>query len=183
MKKITLINGIPDKDHTEFEEKLEQLCGRHKESTKFECFKLRDMKINYCCGCWDCWVKTPGECVFKDDMPEVLRSIIHSDITIFISPVQMGFVSSLLKKVNDRMVPLVHPYIEICKDECHHKERYVRYPDLGLILLDDNAQSIKEHEIITDIYSRLALNIKTKLAFTGLNDGSLEVMENEICNN
>jgi hypothetical protein len=141
------------------------------------------MRINYCCGCWNCWVKTPGECVFADDMPQVLRSIIHSDMTVFISPVVMGFVSAQLKKVNDRMVALVHPYITICENECHHQKRYDKYPKLGLILLDEKALKLEELDVITDIYNRLALNMKTKMEFTGLNNGSLDVLENEIDNN
>jgi multimeric flavodoxin WrbA len=25
-------------------------------------FTIQDMKISYCTGCWDCWIKTPGVC-------------------------------------------------------------------------------------------------------------------------
>jgi multimeric flavodoxin WrbA len=183
MKKITLINGISDDKYLSFEEQLENMCGRSDDNVKYECFTIRKKKINYCCGCWNCWVKTPGECLFKDDMPEILRSIINSDMTVFISPVVMGFVSAQLKKINDRMVPMVHPYIGIFEEECHHQKRYDKYPKLGLILLDEKAQEIEEFSIITDIYKRLALNMKTGMMFTGLNNESLEVLENEINNN
>ena len=27
---------------------------------------LEDKKIDYCTGCFGCWVQTPGECVIKD---------------------------------------------------------------------------------------------------------------------
>jgi multimeric flavodoxin WrbA len=182
MKKITLLNGIADDNYRSFEEKLERVCDKSNEKVKYECFTLRKMKINYCCGCWNCWVKTPGECVFKDDMTEILRSIIHSDMTVFISPVVMGFISAQLKKVNDRMIPLIHPYIDIYENECHHQKRYDKYPNLGLILLDEKTQALEELDIITDIYNRLALNMKTRIAFTGLNTGSLEELENEINN-
>lgn len=50
-------------------------------------------------------------------MPDVLRSVINSDLTINISPVVMGFVSKYIKKANDRMIPLVHPYIGVFDNE------------------------------------------------------------------
>lgn len=183
MKKITLINGIADNQYLAFEEKMEKLCSRNDGNVKYECFTLRNRNISYCCGCWNCWVKTPGECTFKDDMPEILRSIIRSDMTVFISPVVMGFVSAQLKKVNDRMIPLIHPYIGIYENECHHEKRYDKYPELGLILLDEKMHGNEELDVITDIYRRMALNMKTSLVFTGLNNGGLEVLENEVDNN
>ena len=76
MKKITLINGITDDNYSSFEEKLASLCNKSNEQVKYECITLRQKKINYCCGCWDCWVKTPGECVFKDDI--ALSSVVFS---------------------------------------------------------------------------------------------------------
>ena len=48
-------------------------------------------------------------------------------------PHSKSFISAKLKTVNDRSIPLVHPYIEIVNDECHHIKRYDEYPKLARI--------------------------------------------------
>ncbi|MFC2129458.1 flavodoxin family protein [Bacteroidota bacterium] len=127
---------------------------------------LRNHDLNYCNGCWNCWVKTPGKCVIKDDMEQVLQSFINSDLVIFASTMTMGFPSSLMKKVNDRLIPLVHPYITLVNDECHHVERYSSYPDWGLILQKEANGKESDIELVESIYRRTALNIKSELKFT-----------------
>ena len=47
---------------------LEGATGRGRVETLY----LRDYKINHCLGCYSCWLQTPGRCVQKDDMTEVL---------------------------------------------------------------------------------------------------------------
>ena len=179
MKRITLLNGI-NEDSTGFEGNLKKMIERQNDQFVFDLFNLRDMPIHYCCGCWSCWVKTPGECSQKDDMPIILKSILSSDLTLFISPIVMGFVSPLIKKINDKMIPLVHPYIELVHGECHHKKRYSHYPKLGLVLVDQNIEELAGLELITDSYQRLALNLKSAIAFVNYSAGSVEGMENEI---
>lgn len=179
MKKITIINGLDGNDGQTLKDNLNQILATNIDRASFESFDLRDMKINYCCGCWDCWFKTPGKCIQEDEMPQLLRSIIHSDLTIFFSPIKMGFVSADLKKITDKMIPLVHPYIEIVNGECHHVKRYDKYPKLGLILVDKEWNQ-ESYRIITDIYQRIAINLRTELAFSILSDGRMEEIKDAI---
>lgn len=187
MKKITILNGITDDKYLEFEKDLEEFCTKNEERFCINYFTLREMNIKYCCGCWSCWSKTPGECSQKDEMPEILRSVIQSDMTVFISPIVMGFVSAQIKKINDKMIPLVHPYIGIYENELHHKKRYRKYPKLGLMLLEDRDKETAvetavndDATIITDIYKRMAINLKTQLAFSVLSKSNMEVLVDEI---
>ena len=136
MRKITIINGCSDETHSVFEEALTTEIEKHRTTLSVESFKLRDMKIGYCTGCWSCWLKTPGLCSMKDDMPQILKSVAVSDRTIFLSPVSMDFVTAQTKKICDRLIPLVHPYIEVDGGEFHHVRRYDSYPELGLLLVD-----------------------------------------------
>lgn len=115
-------------------------------------------------------------------MPKLLESIINSDLTVFVSPIHMGFVSANIKKVNDKMIPLAHPYIEIFNGECHHIKRYDKYPKLGLLLIGNGSQSKESHGLITGIYKRIAINMKTELAFSILSDGAIEEVEYAINN-
>ncbi len=131
---------------------------------------LRDKKLKSCTGCWSCWVKTPGLCAAKDATHEVRREYIHADFVLLTSPVIMGFTSALLKMTQDKLIPLVHPYITLVNNECHHEPRYPKYPLLGL-LLDRNGDADDEDiSIISDIQKRFALNLKTELRFTMTTD-------------
>lgn len=161
--KITVISGASDNCYLQHEEAISQAYIDKGNSVQM--FRVRDLNISYCSGCWACWVKTPGRCIQQDDMPQLLKSIINSDATVFMSPVRMGFVSSLIKKVNDKMIPLIHPYIDIFGGECHHIKRYAKYPKLGLVLLGENIGG-ESHQIITQVYRRMAINFKTELAFS-----------------
>lgn len=166
MKKISILNGLNDDRYEAFETDLKRRLDDQGGTLTYDFFNLRKMNIQYCCGCWNCWLKTPGLCSQKDDMPRILKSVIHSDLTLMISPIVMGFVSSHLKKVNDKMIPMVHPYIIIDKWECHHRKRYTHYPKMGLILLDDGPSKPKSADIIKGVYERLALNLKSDLFFS-----------------
>ena len=180
MRRITIINGLIDESARDFEQDLQRSFERSNDLAELETFNIRDMNIKFCCGCFGCWVRTPGKCVQNDEMPGILRSVIHSDLTVFVSPVQMGFVNSNIKKVCDKLIPLVHPYIDIFYGECHHLKRYNTYPKLGLLLFDEE-QAYKEcHDTITDIYRRLAINFKTELAFSIMTNGSMEEIEHAI---
>ena len=35
-------------------------------AAEVERLELRNMKVNYCIGCFGCWLKTPGKCITKD---------------------------------------------------------------------------------------------------------------------
>ncbi|HWQ29989.1 MAG TPA: flavodoxin family protein, partial [Negativicutes bacterium] len=100
--KLTVINGIPDESFSEHEASLEEMVQELRKVNEVSLYKVRDMKIAYCCGCFDCWIKTPGLCVIKDDMETILRSTIHSDYVIYVSPLKAGFITSQTKKVIER---------------------------------------------------------------------------------
>ena len=167
--KITILNGNPASENQRFDCYLDQLCDRWTDSGhQVTNLELRSMKISYCIGCWNCWVKTPGQCSSGDQSLEVCQSVIQSDITLWASPVIMGFPSAVLKKVTDKLIPLVHPYAVVDQGEAHHLARYDHYPQFGL-LLERNADCDDEDlEIIEHIFSRTALNMKSQLAFTRL---------------
>jgi len=135
---------------------------------------LRDMNIRYCVGCWGCWVKTPGECLSKDDSADVCRAVIDSDLTVMASPLVMGFPSALLKKSVDKLIPLVHPYSTMVQGEVHHVARYPRYPRLALLLQPESDTDNEDIAIVTDIFGRSALNLKSSLAFTLLTTQAIE---------
>ena len=180
--KITILNGNPDPGSLDFEAYLARLAAKLNKTHQVDVLELRDMDISYCVGCWGCWVKTPGECVHKDDSATVCRKVIQSDLTILASPVSMGFVTSLLKKTMDKMIPLVHPYLVVDRGEMHHLKRYENYPLLGLLLQPGPDTRDRDPEIIGAILERTALNLKTRLVFNKVMLKSVEEVIREIDN-
>ena len=169
MRKITIINGCSDGSHSVFEEALTTEIEKHGDTLSVKIFKLRDMKIGYCTGCWSCWVKTPGLCSLKDDMPQILKSVAASDRTVFLSPVSMDFVTAQTKKLCDRLIPLVHPYIEVYHGEFHHVRRYDSYPELGLLLIDPD-RDVERFDVIRHVFKRLSINLKSSLPLSMMID-------------
>jgi multimeric flavodoxin WrbA len=178
--KITLIDGSPE-SYTNKEFSLELASDLVDSGHKVNLFKTSKMKINYCQGCWSCWWKTPGECPQHDDMIEIYKSYTDSDLVIHFSPISAGFISSRLKTVNDRSVPLVHPYITIVNNECHHLGRYEKYPAMALIVDPMNADE-EDLTITNDLYKRLAINLKSELKLFSTTLKSKEELINEINN-
>ena len=179
--KITVLNGNPKPDNSRFDNYLQNLSNLL-ESNKHEVtiFTLREMDLRYCVGCFGCWVKTPGECVSGDGSHDIRRECINSDFVLFASPVIMGFTSALLKKVHDKLIPLIHPYFELVQNEVHHLARYDKYPLMGLLLEKDKDTDEEDIKIISDIYRRDAISFKTSFCFAKLTSDPIEEAANEI---
>jgi hypothetical protein len=181
--KITILNGNPYAEDTLFDDYLENI-SRSLESGSHDVnnLRLREMDIKNCLGCFGCWLRTPGRCVVNDDSDFVRREFINSDFALFTSPVIMGFTSALLKKVVDKLLPLVLPYKEIVYGECHNMSRYDRYPLLGLILQKDKDVDEEDIQIISDIYRRIAVQCQSKLCFTLFAENEIIEVIDEINN-
>lgn len=93
---------------------------------------LVEMRVSPCVGCFNWWLKTPGECGMDDDGREVARAIANCDALIFLSPVTFGGYSSRLKSAVDRMLPTISPLFEKVGGEMHHKLRYPAHSFLAI---------------------------------------------------
>ncbi|HUU28757.1 MAG TPA: NAD(P)H-dependent oxidoreductase [archaeon] len=181
MSKICFLNGSPGNKGFALDSYLRDLTGLlDLQGHEVTNLLLRDMDIKHCTGCWGCWVKTPGECVIKDDSPVVCRAVIQSDLALFASPVIMGFTSATLKRATDRLIPLVYPYFDLSHGEFHHLARYDRYPRFGLLLEKTEGTDNEDIEIISDIFTRMALDIKSALSFMRLTSCPPEEVADEI---
>ena len=95
-------------------------------------FDLSQVELRHCTGCWSCWWKTPGRCVHKD-LDEFYRSYLSADKVRYYCKVSQGFVTSNMKAMIDRMIPLVLPYISWPEGESRHDPRYDKYPAVEVI--------------------------------------------------
>jgi hypothetical protein len=133
-------------------------------------FDLRELELKGCVGCWSCWVKTPGECARADDSARICRAAIQSGLLVLASQVTLGFTGVLLKRAVDQMIPLLHPHLVIQDGEVHHRARYARYPDLGLLLAPGPDADAEDLEITAAMWTRLARNFKASRMLTAVAD-------------
>lgn len=122
-----------------------------------ESILLYEKKIGECLGCFGCWVKTPGICVIDDYGRSLIEEIIKSDIVVFLTPTVYGGYSSEMKKVLDRIIPLMLPFFTKVNREVHHKKRYQKYPKaivLGMMIDEDKLTE----EVFNNLIKRNALN-------------------------
>lgn len=179
--KITILNGNPYEDNKTFESYLDEVALALDDlGLDVITVTLRDKNIHSCTGCWGCWVKNPGECSIPDDSGEIRDKIIHSDLIIFASPLIMGFTSALLKILQDKLIPLLHPYLEIVNNEIHHQKRYDQYPGLALLFQPEPETDDEDIQIVTDIYHRFSINFKSELLFSKSVETPIEKLVNEI---
>ncbi len=178
--RIVILNGEPD-PASAFDTYLSTLTNRLAASghtaTKLD---LAALDLKGCSGCFGCWVKTPGECVKRDDSATVCRAAINADLLLLASPMKMGFTTALLKRAADQMIPLIHPYFVVEGGEVHHRARYAHYPEFGLLLGADADTDAEDIEITTTMWSRMARNMKSRLAFTAVANRSAEEVADEL---
>jgi len=173
--KTLLLDGNPSTKRKKYINYLEKLKREIvKNGHDIEVHTLREKKIYYCRGCFECWWSNPGKCIFEDDSHKVCYDYINSDFVLFASPLIMGFISSEMKKAQEKLIPLLHPYMQIVKGECHHRKRYEEYPKIGL-LMDKNPDTDDEDiKITTDIFKRFAINAWTDLSFAYTMDDNIK---------
>ncbi len=160
--KLFVIDGCVG-ENQKLREELENYYST--EGYTVEWFNIRDKNISYCIGCWSCWLKTPGVCVHKDDTVKLLKGVINSDLCIHLTENSLGFTTSHSKKAFDKLVALIHPYIEIVQGECHHRKRYNKAPKFGLIFLDEQ-KDVEDFAVVKNISKRQFLNFRTELVFS-----------------
>lgn len=100
MNKILLISGSPRKGNTDFvlSKVLEKIINKEK-----ELIFLRHKNIGHCMGCLSCHNKP--ECVINDNMTEIRKKMLGSDIIVIGTPNYFDNVSGLLKNFIDRAHP------------------------------------------------------------------------------
>ena len=156
--KVTLLNGSPAGDGFTDGVATALSDAAQAQGGAITAWSLRDETIAACVGCFDCWIKTPGVCRMKDVNRDITRSVIQSDLTIWVTPVTFGGYSSELKKAMDHLIPLIMPFFTRIDGEVHHQPRYARYPDiLGVGVLP--ASHPAQEQIFQTLVSRNAINL------------------------
>jgi len=136
INKIVVFDGGPR--NTKFSKTtfmVNHFCrGAKSAGADIEYVKLKDMKINPCTGCYTCWTKTPGECIFQDDMIDLRMKFRKADLIIFASPLYIFNVTGIMKNFLDRLLPNMKPYMLVEDGETKHPHRYPEDKQQGFIV-------------------------------------------------
>lgn len=102
-KKILVLSASPRKGGNS-----DLLCdqfikGAEEAGHQVEKIFLRDKKIGYCVAC-DACKSNEGICAQKDDMAEILRSMVSSDVIVMATPVYFYTMNAQMKTLIDRTV-------------------------------------------------------------------------------
>jgi len=123
--KILAIQGSPRPKTSNTDILLQEfLNGAQSQGAETETVYLKEKEIHSCVGCYTCWAKTPGACVFKDDMPELLEKVKACDILVYATPLYNFNVTALVKAFQERLLPLLDPHLIKTGEAYRHPQRY-----------------------------------------------------------
>jgi multimeric flavodoxin WrbA len=132
--KILAAQGSPRPKVSNTEILLQEfLSGARSAGAETETVYLQEKKIHPCVGCFTCWVKTPGVCIFKDDMPELLEKVRGCDILVYAFPLYNYNMTAIMKAFQERLLPLVHPHFVKTGVVYRHPPRYAMNRKMVLI--------------------------------------------------
>lgn len=144
--RILAFNGSPRGGQGNTDRILQPfLEGARETGAETEVIYLKDKKINHCTGCLTCWTKTPGACVHKDDMPDLLRKLRRADVLVYATPLYVYTVSGLMKDFMDRIIPLINPQIVKRGDQFIHPMRYDKEWPKKLVLISNCSYPERHH--------------------------------------
>jgi len=151
--KVLALNSSPrGKDQSKTELLLDSLVeGMRSANADVEVVNLRAKKIKYCIGCYTCWTKTPGVCVFKDDMSrELFPKFQEADLAVFATPLYHFGINAQLKAFIERTLPAIEPFIIEHNGKAAHPLRG-RHP----LIVALSVAGFPEHSIFDQMSSHL----------------------------
>ena len=105
--KILVLNGSPKRDQSDTMHITRAFLEGMKEAAPQDIHIIHtiDRHIQYCTGCFSC-MRNGGTCIHDDDMKEILREILESDLLIMSFPLYCYGMPASLKAFLDRTLPL-----------------------------------------------------------------------------
>jgi len=160
--KALLLNGC-NKEDSEIDALFNSIMKElENNGWEIEAINLRDVNVAPCQGCFECWVKTPGECKIDDYGRDLAKKMVQSDLIIHFTLITFGGYSSELKKAVDRFIPTLLPFFAKIEGEIHHKHRYENRASIIVIGTLNQPDSDKE-TVFKTLVQRNSLNTKAPI--------------------
>ncbi len=122
---VFAINGSPKGRSGNTDAMLQPLLhGAAATGAATETVYLNEKQIQHCRGCFHCWTKTPGQCVHRDDMAELLPKLVAAELVIYATPLYCYTMTGLMKDFFDRRLPLATPFIAEVNGRFYHPRRF-----------------------------------------------------------
>ena len=101
MKKVVVISTSlrPGSNSNALAEQFAE--GAKASGNEVEFISLRGKEIEFCIGCLSC--QKTGACVFKDDVPAIMDSVLNADVVCWATPIYYYEMSGQMKTLIDRM--------------------------------------------------------------------------------
>ncbi len=123
--KFLCINGSPRGRKSNTQVLVDAfLEGAAWEGASGETLFASELSIKDCLGCFSCWNVTPGVCVHKDDMSGVLEKMWGVDVFIWATPLYHYGMTARLKRILERTLPVVKPWMIKDGEHFGHPSRY-----------------------------------------------------------
>ena len=178
--KALILNGSNDDENplNIWEKSIIELLDNH--GWQVETVELRNKKLATCIGCFGCWIKTPGQCILKDEGQEICKAVARSDLLVLLTPLTFGGYSFELKKIVDRLIPNLLPLFTKINGEMHHKTRYEKNPKL--LAIGYQPQHDEESErIFRELVHRNSINMDSPVKYAEIVTGEMnDITEGEV---
>ena len=139
--------------------------GAKASGAKVDIVLLAEKEIRPCMACLKCWTKTPGKCVIPDDMAQLLKQFMESDLVIMATPVYVHNVTGIMKTFLDRMMPIIDPrLVKMENGYTGHVKKHHKYPKFGLIATGAFPEQ-KSGEFVSRYFNRLAVELYSEVLF------------------
>ncbi len=114
---IVAIDGSPHGDRGNTSLLLERyLAGAAEAGADVERVLAYKLQMEPCCAHVPCWHKTPGVCIYNDDVSALMDRMAHADVWVLSSPVHVGGMTHGLSRVMERSIMLLSPHYEVGDD-------------------------------------------------------------------
>lgn len=141
--------------------------GAKEAGAEVETVFLAEKEIKNCMACTNCWTKTPGKCVLKDDMAGLIDLFMQSDLAVMATPVYVHNVNGIMKTFLDRIIPVIDPHlVKMENGVTGHVKNHEKFPRFGVIATGGFPEqaccefvSLYFRRIVGDLYSDLAFEI------------------------